>query len=197
MSNHSPLQLRKAEFDDADRATLAEILNSCIEWLNSEKNTPEQWGNEPWSEERLDYFIKVGISIVAIEDSKQETGLRPIAIYGTGKRMAYVPKDPKLQEGEEEDLSDEHYLTVLIVHRDAKGMGIGKRLIEIAKEEGRDLGKKYLRLDCYGGVEKDGKLEDGLTEYYERQGFRPVRSFTSWNERRKFNWPGMLMEMEL
>lgn len=197
MSHHSPLHLRKAESNDADRMTLAEIMNSCIEWLNSEKNTPEQWGNESLPKERLDTFIKFGVFIVEIEDSGRETGLRPIATYGTGKRMEYVPKDPKLQEGEEEDLSNEHYLKVLIVHRGAKGLGIGKRLIENAKEEGRGLGKKYLRLDCYGGVEKEGKLQDELVKYYESQGFRRVRPFTSWNERRKFNWPGMLMEMEL
>jgi ribosomal protein S18 acetylase RimI-like enzyme len=111
--------------------------------------------------------------------------------------MPYVPKDPEIPEGEEEDLSKELYLMVLVVHCQYKGNGFGERLIRMACAEARALGKEWLRVDCFGGVEKGGVLKNDLVKYYQRNGFTPVRPFTMWMEHRQFSWPGMLMEMKV
>jgi len=110
--------------------------------------------------------------------------------------MPYVPVDPDREE-EKDHLNDELYLMVLIVHRNYKGLQIGDRLIQTAKQEAKEKGKVWLRVDCYGGVERDGILQDGLARYYQRNGFRPVRSFTVRIEARQFDWPGLLQEMRV
>jgi len=124
-----------------------------------------------------------------------ETEKVPVAVYGTGKRMPYVPADPDREE--EKDIEKEHYLMVLIVHRKFSGFKLGDRLIRMAKQEAKDKGKEWLRVDCYGGVEKDGVLRDDLSKYYQRNGFVPVRSFKVWNEARQFDWPGTLLEQRV
>jgi GNAT superfamily N-acetyltransferase len=175
-------------------------MNSCIAWLVNEKDTPEQWGAKTWGVEddgqHTDKFIGFGINAVEMVPPGKSERVT-VALYGTGSRMPYVPKDPKLGEGEEEDLSSEHYLKVLIVHRKYKGHKLGERLIQMAKQEAKEKGKEVLRLDCYRSLEKDGVPTDGLVKYYERNGFKPVRPFTVWVESRQINWPGMLLEMKL
>jgi len=194
------LFLRAAQYNDNDRAIIAEVFSSCIEWLNAEKATPEQWGSHPWRKdqinEKADKVIKLGINIVEMKPEGAQQKV-PIGLYGTGERMPYVPKDPKLSEGEEEDLSNELYLRVLLIHRKYKGHGIGSRLVQKAKEEAREKGKDWLRLDCYGGVEKDGLRRDGLLKYYQSKGFTPVRPFAIWDKERECDWPGMIVEMKV
>lgn len=193
----SPFVIRKALQNDIDRAIVANIRKSRVEWLNSVKDTPEQWGNESWTEQELEYYINLGLHIVEMDGLTDKLGLTPVAIYVLGERMPYVPKDPSLPEDAEENLTDELYLTSLVVHRDARGLGIGEKLIEMAKEKARELGKEWLRLDCYRGLDKGGVLRNELVKYYEEKGFRCVRPFDYWLESRNFSWPGMLMEMKI
>jgi len=197
------LFLRPAESNDQDRAIVTEVFNSCITWLNAEKDTPEQWGSVPWTQEeskvKADKHIKMGVNIVEMVPPGSDAGEKervPVAIYGTGKRMPYVPADPNREE-EKDYANDELYLMVLIVHRNYKGLQIGERLIQTAKQEAKDKGKVWLRVDCYGGVEKDGVLQDGLAKYYQRNGFKPVRSFKERIPARQFDWPGLLQEMKV
>jgi GNAT superfamily N-acetyltransferase len=194
------LFLRPAGFNDTDRAIVGDVFNSCITWLNAEKDTPEQWGDEPWSKdqiaEKADKHIKLGLSVVEMVPPDETAQERvPVAIYGTGPRMPYVPADPEREE--EKDMAKELYLMVMIVHRKFKGFSIGERLIQMAKEEAREKGKEWLRVDCYGGVEKDGVLRDGLARYYQRNGFVAVRPFTVRIEARKIDWPGLLLEQRV
>jgi hypothetical protein len=56
-------------------------------WLNAEKGTPEQWGDEPWSSdqipEKADKLIKLGLSIVEmvpLGDGKTAQERVPVAI---------------------------------------------------------------------------------------------------------------------
>lgn len=192
-----PLRIRKAAQNDADKAIVAGIRKSRVDWLNSVKDTPEQWGKESWSEEELEYYIGLGLYIVEIDNLTDKPGPAPVAIYVLGERMPYVPKDPNLPEGQVEDTNNELYLTSLVVHRDARGLGIGERLIEMAKQKARELEKEWLRLDCYRGVKKGGVLRNGLVKYYEARGFKCVRPFDFWLDSRNFSWPGMLMEMRI
>lgn len=62
--------------------------------------------------------------------------------------------------------------------------GVGKKLIDYAKEECRQNNKKYLRLDCY-------KESEFLNNYYQKIGFENVGSGT------KGNYNYNLWEMEI
>ena len=155
MPEQPKLYLRTVQDNKADRATMERIHNSCIEWLNTEKHTPEQWGAKPLTKEQAekeaDKFIRLGIQIVEIDfparadaESLGATERIPVAMYGTGKRTPLLPRDPNLPEGVEEDFDSKLYLIVLTVGRKYRGMKIGKRLIQMAYNEAKELGKGIL-----------------------------------------------------
>lgn len=61
------------------------------------------------------------------------------------------------------DVTDEAlYVHRFAVARDFSGRGLGKRMLDFAEERGRELGKRYLRLDCVGHNQR-------LNEYYKRR----------------------------
>lgn len=175
------------------------VCDSCVVWLNLEKNTPEQWGAEPWSTTRgvgqADKFLRYGQAarkgsgsyIVSLEESGNQVD---VAIISLGERTPYVRQLEKEESWPDaiKETDEELYLVCLAVHRSFKGMKIGDAALQFAKDEGRKAGKRSLWTDAYRGV---GKSKGGLVAWYESQGFRRAREFTSEG------WTGMLLEADL
>lgn len=94
------------------------------------------------------------------------------------KNKLYVAKvDEKicgvmlLKNVEEEDFWSDTEPSYYIHHlaTDTKIKGVGQKLLEFAKEQGRKDGKKYLRLDCY-------EDSDFLNNYYSKMGFSYIKN---------------------
>ena len=64
-----------------------------------------------------------------------------------------------------EDSGDAGYIHGLATRRELKGQGIGRLMLEWARDYIRANGKKYLRLDCVAD-------NPALRRYYENLGFR-------------------------
>jgi GNAT superfamily N-acetyltransferase len=97
----------------------------------------------------------------------------------TGECQPYVPQP------EEREL----YVNFLISSRRHAGRGVGRALIERAKQEAAERGIDLLRVDCWAG-------EDGnLVKVYEGYGFKRVLEFTV--PLPEGEWPGMLLAMRL
>ncbi|KAJ5827308.1 hypothetical protein N7447_004071 [Penicillium robsamsonii] len=167
----------RATVDDAP--AVLDILDATVSWLASHGRVG-QWGTSPFSEnprrtEQLKEFATTGHGLwVAVKvadgspmdenrpsDSLPETmnGEAPRSIIGAlaiGEKMPYVTavSEPEL------------YVRLLITDRRYAGKGIGKRLLDHAREVANGIGASLLRVDCYAG--DDGKL----VQYYESQGFK-------------------------
>jgi len=149
--------------------------DEAVAWMNARGNT-QQWGTEPWTgnPKREEGFLKRadtgGMRIMEDEDG---TALGVMVITET--RQEYVP------EAEEREL----YVNFLISSRRHSGRGVGRALIERAKQEAAERGIDLIRVDCWAG-------EDGnLIKVYESYGFRRVQEFSVGE------WPGMLLAMRL
>jgi ribosomal protein S18 acetylase RimI-like enzyme len=77
----------------------------------------------------------------------------------------------------------ELYITLLVTDRAFSGRGVGSALLAHACEEARRQGVELVRVDCYAGGA--GRLVD----YYRRNGFTPVSTFTVGDK----EWPGQLL----
>jgi GNAT superfamily N-acetyltransferase len=83
----------------------------------------------------------------------------------------------------------ELYVNFLISSRRHPGRGVGRALIERAKQEAAERGIDLLRVDCWAG-------EGGnLVKVYEGYGFERVQEFTV--PVGDVEWPGMLLAMRL
>lgn len=149
--------------------------DEAVAWMNARGNT-QQWGTEPWTgnPKHIEGFTKRadtgGMRILEDEDG---TPLGAMVI--TEQRQEYVP------EAEEREL----YVNFLIASRARSGRGVGRALIERAKQEAADAGIDLIRVDCWAG-------EDGnLVKVYESYGFTRVTEFSVGE------WPGMLLAMRL
>ncbi|KAJ5670409.1 uncharacterized protein N7477_005772 [Penicillium maclennaniae] len=156
------------------------LLDTAVEWLVSH-DRKGQWGAAPFSEnpkraEQIRDFATTGhglwlalkvaddspiLSQDRISDIHPATldGEAPGVIMGAlalGERMPYVPpvSEPEL------------YVKLLVTDRRWAGNGIGKRLLNHARDIAVEAGVSLLRVDCYAGG--DGKL----VQYYESQGFK-------------------------
>jgi GNAT superfamily N-acetyltransferase len=161
-----------------DVAVILAFGDEAVEWMNARGNT-QQWGTEPFSskENRRALFERRaeqgGIRVLEDEDG---TPLGVMVI--TEECQRYVP------EAEEREL----YVNFLISSREHAGRGVGRALIERAKQEAAERGIDLLRVDCWAG-------EDGnLVKVYEGYGFKRVLEFTVGEAD---DWPGMLLAMRL
>ena len=73
------------------------------------------------------------------------------------------------------------YLYKLIVRRDAAGSGVGSLVLDWACQIAALEGREWVRLDCW-------RTATGLQDYYERLGFKHVR--TEAPPHRKSGWLG-------
>ena len=152
--------------------------DEAVAWMNARGNT-QQWGTEPWTgnEKHEQGFLKRadtgGMRILEDDDG---TPLGAMVI--TEVRQPYVP------DAEEREL----YVNFLISSRAHAGRGVGRVLIERAKQEAAERGIDLVRVDCWAG-------EDGnLVKVYERYGFHPVLEFLAGESG---DWPGMLLALRL
>ncbi len=70
--------------------------------------------------------------------------------------------------------TDDHSYYIHHLATDINLKGVGKKLIDYAKEQCRINNKKYLRLDCY-------QESEFLNNYYQKIGFNKVGSGTEEN----------------
>jgi GNAT superfamily N-acetyltransferase len=153
--------------------------DEAVAWMNARGNT-QQWGTEPWTgnakreKSFLDWADAGGMRVLEDEDG---TPLGVMVI--TERCQPYVPppQEPEL------------YVNFLISGREHSGRGVGRALIERAKQEAAGRGIGLLRVDCWAG-------EGGnLVKVYEGYGFERVQEFTV--PVGDVEWPGMLLAMRL
>jgi ribosomal protein S18 acetylase RimI-like enzyme len=195
------------EFDDIaivrgtvdDVPAVLHLLDTAVKWLVS-RNRTGQWGEAPFSEnpqraEQLQEFATSGLGLwLAIKvtdgtpvDQDQPSNIRPQTMNGeasgsivgalaVGEKMPYVAaiSEPEL------------YVRLLVTDRKSAGSGIGKRLLEHARNLAYGAGVSLLRVDCYAGG--DGRL----VQYYESQGFKRFETLTL-----KGDWPCQVLSQRL
>jgi GNAT superfamily N-acetyltransferase len=164
------LRIRRGGEDDLP-AILA-MLDGAVEWLVARGRTG-QWGTRPWSErpkavERVTELVRSGTPWIAEVDGAP-AGTLTLTPDGAA---SYVPAADE----------PEAYVHLLVTDRRYAGLGVGAALLAHARDEARRLGVGLLRVDCYAG--DDGALVD----YYRRNGFTPVETFTVGGD-----WPGQLL----
>ncbi|KAJ5382964.1 hypothetical protein N7517_000875 [Penicillium concentricum] len=93
-----------------------------------------------------------------------------------GEKMPYVTAVPE----------PELYVQLLITDRRCAGKGVGKRLLDHAREVAKEIGVSLLRVDCYAG--DDGKL----VQYYESQGFKRFETLSL-----EGGWPCQVLAQRL
>jgi GNAT superfamily N-acetyltransferase len=156
--------------DEGDIPLILAMLDGAVEWLVAHGRSG-QWGTEPWSArpaavKKVGDIVRGGTPWIAEID-----GVPAGTITLTGDGGPYVPAADE----------PEVYVHLLVIDRRFAGRGVGSALLAHAREETRRLGVGLLRVDCYAGS------EGRLVEYYRRNGFAPVQTFTVGD------WPGQLL----
>lgn len=175
------------------------LLDTAVKWLASNDRTG-QWGAGPFSEnprraEQLKEFATTGDGLwLAVKVSggtpidqsqpsnilfKTVDGEAPGSIIGAlaiGERMPYVTPVSE----------SELYVRLLVTDRQFASNGVGKRLLEHARDLANGAGVSLLRVDCYAGG--DGKL----VQYYESQGFKRFESLNL-----EGGWPCQVLSQHL
>jgi GNAT superfamily N-acetyltransferase len=161
--------------DREDVPLLLAFGDEAVAWMNARGNT-QQWGTTPWTgdpKREAAFDKRVGTGGLRVLEDEDGTPLGAMVI--TEARQEYVPAV------EEREL----YVNFLITSRAHSGRGVGRALIERAKQEAAERGIDLLRVDCWAG-------EDGnLVKVYESYGFSRVQEFSVGE------WPGMLLAMRL
>jgi GNAT superfamily N-acetyltransferase len=154
----------------ADVPVIVEMLDGAVAWL-ADGGRSGQWGSRPWSAspkrvEGVADKVRIGTAWIA------EIQGEPVGA------MTLSPQAPHYVPAADEP---ELYITLLVTARPFAGRGVGGTLLAHASGEAQRLGVGLLRVDCYAGG--DGRLVD----YYRRNGFTPVATFTVGT------WPGQLL----
>lgn len=156
---------------EADIPGVLKMGDEAVAWLVSQGRTG-QWGTQPWTEkpERMKSLTE---RLTKTEFSVAEIGGE---LAGSLAVATHIPDyAPPVDE-------PELYVHFLITAAAFRGMRVGARLLDRARERAREMGIGLVRVDCYGGA--DGKL----VRYYESQGFTRTETF-SVND-----WPGQVLE---
>ncbi len=141
------VQLQKANPEDLKLAL--DILREAKEW--TERDGAEvMWTEQDVSEEIIGQLIEDGVFYFALVNGEPAGA------------CTYQTRDPIYwPEIQDESTAFVHRLAV---YRKFAGQGIGKAMIDLAKQRALEEGRKYLRLDCTAAREK-------LCHYYEKLGF--------------------------
>jgi GNAT superfamily N-acetyltransferase len=166
------MEIRQGGPDDA--ATMLAMLDGAVAWLVTQGRTG-QWGDRPWSAkqanvDRITNLARTDAVWIAEIDG-QPAGAMTLA----RQPVSYVAP-----AGE-----PEVYVSLLVIDRRFAGRGVGSALLAHARAEAKRLGVTLVRVDCYAG--DDGRLVD----YYRRNGFSPVETFTVGE------WPGQLLALRV
>lgn len=170
------MRIRVGGPDDVD--VILAFGTEAVAWMNARGNT-QQWGTEPWTgkpKRRALFEGRAAAGAVRVLEDEDGTPLGVMVI--TQECQAYVP------EAEEREL----YVNFLISSRKHAGRGVGRALIERAKQEAAERGIDLLRVDCWAGE------EGSLVRVYEGYGFKRVQEFRAGETG---EWPGMLLAMRL
>ncbi len=150
------MQFRKGSVEDA--ASVLSLFDANVVWL-SDQGRSDQWGSEPWSgNPRSVQFVRDLLSsgvVTIAEIDGDVVGASVVADHP----MPYVPAIDE----------PERYLKLLIASPLHRGEGIGRRLIEMAREATVAAGIGLLRVDCWAGGDRR------LVAYYEGEGFTPIQ----------------------
>jgi ribosomal protein S18 acetylase RimI-like enzyme len=87
-------------------------------------------------------------------------------VYLEGRIVATITLQTHDQVIWGEDFGDALYIHLLVVHRDFRGRGIGRLLLQWATERAVEMKRRFLRLDCWAE-------NAALRSYYEKAGFSP------------------------
>ncbi|CRL20337.1 Acyl-CoA N-acyltransferase [Penicillium camemberti] len=163
-----------------DVPVVLNILDATVKWLVSRGETT-QWGTTPFPEvsrrtKQLEEYATTGLGIwlaIKVADdtpigqnqhSKGMNGGASRTIIGAlaiRERVSHIPpvSEPEL------------YVQLVVTDRQWAGKGVGKRLLEHARDLANEVGVALLRVDCYAGG-------DGISvQYYESHGFKRSGSF--------------------
>ncbi|MFC5826501.1 GNAT family N-acetyltransferase [Nonomuraea insulae] len=167
----SDLRIRRGFEGDAE--SVLTLIDDAIAWFVSIGNV-HQWGTAPWSADpvrraRISAFCAEAGSWIA--EDKDGNVLGALVVGGAHD---YVPP-----------MDDELYIRLLIGARSRQARGVGRRLLMVADQQARRLGRGRLRVDCYAGG--SGKL----VKFYESCGYRRTETFSVGT------WPGQLLVREL
>ena len=150
--NDRKFTIRKAKKEDISK--VLSLLVEAAEWLKTKKTT--QW----------DYYL------TDLEGNMEEVmesinRLNTYLLETDGVAVASITLEEEPGEwdreiwGDEAAQDDAVYLHRLVVNREYAGLGLGDALIEWAKNDVSQRGKKYIRFDCLNSNE-------GLNSFYQR-----------------------------
>jgi GNAT superfamily N-acetyltransferase len=149
---------RAGSTNDLD-AVLA-LFDANVAWL-VEQGRPDQWGSEPFSTNlKLVEFVRDLLASGTVTIAEIDGNAVGASVV-TDHPMPYVPATDE----------PERYLKLLIVSPAHRGEHIGRRLIELAREQTVDEGIELLRVDCWAGGDRR------LVSYYISEGFAPAEAF--------------------
>lgn len=141
----------------ADTDAVLALFDANVAWL-VERGRAAQWGSEPFSDNpKLVGFARdlLASGVVTIAEIGGEVvGASVVADHP----MPYVPAADE----------PERYLKLLIAAPKYRGAGIGRHLIELAREAAVAEGIGLLRVDCWAGGDRR------LVAYYAGEGFTPT-----------------------
>lgn len=158
-----------------DLAVTLGMFDSAVAWLVANGRSG-QWGTHPWSS-RPDAVAKVGDMMRLGRPWIAEVDGEPAGTL----TLSQTPLTDYIEAADEPEV----YIHLLVIDRRFSGLGVGSALLAHACDEARRLGVGLVRVDCYAGSE--GRLVD----YYRRNGFEPVKTFTVGE------WPGQLLARRL
>ena len=160
--------------DHRDSGILLDLLDEAVAWLARQGRTG-QWGTRPWSQ-RPEAAARIrGMAEREEPWIAEADGVPAGGLVLSGQPPAYVAP-----AGE-----PEVYVQLLVTSRAHAGQGIGRALLDHARDRARARGVGLLRVDCYRGG--DGRLVD----YYTRAGFTPTEAFEH------NGWPGQVLAQRL
>jgi GNAT superfamily N-acetyltransferase len=157
-----------------DLATVLAIVDDAVDWLVL-RGSGGQWGTEPWSErqnnvERIEKMASDGGMWIAEIDGVP-TGM----LHTSESSPTYAPPVDRR----------ELYVHFLVASRDYAGRGVGRTLLDFARDQARQRGIELVRVDCWAGG--DG----ALVRYYVDAGF------TRTTEYNLGDWQGQIFEQHL
>ncbi|KAF9976555.1 hypothetical protein BGZ73_008310 [Actinomortierella ambigua] len=144
-SSSPVITFRKARAQELDAFT--NILEGAAEWMV--KNgytqwTPGMFNSVEGKKATLESIKREDAYFIELE---QDTTKTKVAV-GTFVLQMGQKFDEALWSRYEGDWLDAVYLHRLVVDKSYKGLKMGPRVILFGQQVARDLGKKYIRLDC-------------------------------------------------
>ncbi len=156
MPAESEIEIIIATADDAE--LISSILREAAEWLISK-------GEKLWECDELDVDAVAG---------EVADGMYRIALSSKVPAGCYRFQTEDLEYWNDVPHEDSAFIHRVAVRREFGRLGISSAMMANAKNEAREIGRKYLRLDCADRPK--------LRSVYERQGF----VFHSFKEREPY-----------